>query len=134
MTETRPKRRLAEEHAGLLEEVDRRVHRALGAATSGRSPAPELNALLAYLRCEVIDEAVNTESLLYPRTDGTPSAEGVPALIGDHRRLRHLTDELARMAEGESEQGSVESVPGSCSRSAARWPSTCRPRRWRWLR
>ncbi|RFU20571.1 hemerythrin domain-containing protein [Geodermatophilus marinus] len=111
MTRTRSGRRLADEHAGLLEEVDRRVHRALTAADSGRPHVPELESLVTYLRCEVIDEAVHTESLLYPLIAGTPSADHVPALTHDHRRLRDLIDELARVANGGSPQRDADPVP-----------------------
>src|SRR5688572_20627173 len=65
---------LADEHAVLLHEVrlrERAVRTALG---TGRWPAREIDALVAYLRYEVLDQATTEESLLFPR-----ASEGVAA-------------------------------------------------------
>ena len=86
---------LADEHAVLLDEVRYRNHAALSALGEGRWPDRELEALVDYLRYEVLDQAVTEERLLFPLT-GDGLAEGpVHRLVTDHVRLRALTDRLA---------------------------------------
>jgi uncharacterized protein (DUF2249 family)/hemerythrin-like domain-containing protein len=86
---------LAEEHAVLLDEVRHRNQAVLSALGEGRWPDRELEALVDYLRYEVLDQAVTEERLLFPLT-GDGLAEGpVHRLVTDHVRLRALTDRLA---------------------------------------
>jgi uncharacterized protein (DUF2249 family)/hemerythrin-like domain-containing protein len=86
---------LADEHAVLSDEVGNRNHAVLSALREGRWPDSELDALVDYLRYEVLDQAVTEERLLFPLT-GDGLAEGpVHRLVTDHVRLRALTDQLA---------------------------------------
>src|SRR4051794_10443924 len=59
---------LADEHAVLLDEVRYRNHAVLSALGEGRWPDRELEALVDYLRYEVLDQAVTEERLLFPLT------------------------------------------------------------------
>jgi len=86
---------LADEHAVLLHEVrlrDRAVRTALG---TGRWPDREIEALVAYLRYEVLDQAANEESLLFPRGSEGAADGRVRALVEDHVHLRDVTEQLA---------------------------------------
>jgi uncharacterized protein (DUF2249 family) len=86
---------LTEEHAVLLHEVRRRVRAVRGALGGGRWPDRELDELLDYLRYEVLDQASNEESLLFPLTaDGLESSR-MHGLIDDHAQIRDLADRLA---------------------------------------
>jgi uncharacterized protein (DUF2249 family)/hemerythrin-like domain-containing protein len=89
---------LADEHAVLLAEVrvrERAVRAALG---TGRWPRRELDALVAYLRYEVLDQADHEESLLFPRASAGDAPSPVRALAEDHGQLRNLTERLAAAA------------------------------------
>jgi uncharacterized protein (DUF2249 family) len=86
---------LAEEHAVLLHEVRTRERAALAALDAGRWPGAELDGLVAYLRYEVLDQAVTTERLLFPLVGEGFADSRVHALVDDHLHLRDLTDELA---------------------------------------
>src|SRR3954465_14275597 len=59
---------LADEHAVLLDEVRYRNHAVLSALGEGRWPDREVEALVDYLRYEVLDQAVTEERLLFPLT------------------------------------------------------------------
>jgi uncharacterized protein (DUF2249 family)/hemerythrin-like domain-containing protein len=86
---------LADEHAVLFDEVRYRNHAVLSALGEGRWPDQELEALVDYLRYEVLDQAVTEERLLFPLTgDGLVDGR-VHRLVTDHVRLRDLTDRLA---------------------------------------
>jgi hypothetical protein len=97
---------LAAEHAVLLSEVhlrERAVRTALG---TGRWPDREIDALVAYLRYEVLDQAANEESLLFPRTSQGIADRRVHALVEDHVHLRDVTERLAavRTADGTGDE------------------------------
>ena len=85
---------LADEHAVLLQEVrhrERAVHAALG---EGRWPNREIDALVAYLRYEVLDQATHEERLIFPLTSEGLAGKRMRALVDDHVQLRDLTDQL----------------------------------------
>ncbi len=87
---------LAEEHGQLLRQVAVRAEELMAAARAGRWPARELEALLGYLRAEVIRQAVDEETLLFPaRSD----AMGLGRLVRDHSRLRVGVEALELMAQ-----------------------------------
>jgi uncharacterized protein (DUF2249 family) len=82
---------LADEHAQLLQQVAARAEGVLTAAAAGRWPGPELEALLGYLREEILRQVGGEELLLFP-------AYGAPArldrLTRDHARLRACIEAL----------------------------------------
>ena len=85
---------LADEHAVLLQEVrhrERAVRTALGA---GGWPDREIEALVAYLRYEVLDQAANEERLLFPLTSEGLAGNRMHGLVEEHVQLRDLTDHL----------------------------------------
>lgn len=89
---------LADEHAVLLREVrgrERAVRTALG---TGRWPHREIDALVAYLRYEVLDQATHEELLLFPRTPDGFAGSRVQELVADHVHLRDVTDRLAAVS------------------------------------
>jgi uncharacterized protein (DUF2249 family)/hemerythrin-like domain-containing protein len=95
------RRRLADEHAVLLEEVRRRAGSVRAALRAERWPAGEIDRLVAYLRYEVLDQTVTAERLLFPLVvDGLENIR-IHGLVVDHVRLRELTDRLAATADGE---------------------------------
>ena len=94
---------LADEHAVLLHEVhlrERGVRTALG---TGRWPDREIDALAAYLRYEVLDQATHEESLLFPRAAEGCADSRVHALVEDHVHLRDVTDQLAAAGRADGE-------------------------------
>jgi uncharacterized protein (DUF2249 family) len=92
---------LADEHTVLLDEVRHREQAARTALGQGRWPDREVAGLVAYLRYEVLDQAVTEERLLFPRAGEGLADPRVHALIDDHVRLRELTDRLSIAATGE---------------------------------
>src|SRR4051794_36459169 len=86
---------LADEHGVLLEEVRHRNHDVLSTLDEGRWPDREVEALVDYLRYEVLDQAVTEERLLFPLAGHGLADAGVHRLVTDHARLRDLTDRLA---------------------------------------
>ena len=89
---------LAGEHELLLRQVTIRAGDLLAAAAEGRWPVRELQALLGYLRAEVLRHASDEEWLLFPGHDAQP---GFARLGRDHARLHAAVDLLARAAAGE---------------------------------
>ncbi|MGH3269130.1 MAG: hemerythrin domain-containing protein [Trebonia sp.] len=85
---------LADEHALLLEQVDIRARDLLKAITADRWPARELQALVGYLRAEVLRQATDQERLFPAR----PAADGFARMARDHVRLRAATEVLAQAA------------------------------------
>jgi uncharacterized protein (DUF2249 family) len=85
---------LADEHAVLLQEVRHREGAVRAALGSGGWPGQEIEALVAYLRYEVLDQAAHEESLLFPLTSDGPAGNRMHGLVEDHVRLRDLTDHL----------------------------------------
>lgn len=76
---------LAQEHSLLLQQIAVRGEELMAAIRAGRHPAPELDALLGYLRAEIIRQAVEEETRLFPACSDAP---GVCRLARDHVRLR----------------------------------------------
>ncbi len=88
---------LADEHVLLLEQVAARAGELLTALVRGRWPGAELKALVGYAGAEVLRQASEEETLLFPA-----GVSGVTAgLARDHARLRAGTEILARAASGE---------------------------------
>lgn len=85
---------LADEHAVLLQEVRHRERAVRAALGAGRWPDREIEALVAYLRCEVLDQAANEERLLFPLTSEGLTGNRIHGLVEDHVQLRDLTDHL----------------------------------------
>jgi uncharacterized protein (DUF2249 family) len=93
-----PPRTLADEHALLLNQVLIRAEDLLAVTAEDRWPARELQALVGYLRAEVLGQDADEERLLFPA--GAPA--GVSRLARDHARLRATIETLERAAAGES--------------------------------
>ena len=85
---------LPDEHALLLEQVAIRARDLLTAIAGDRWPARELQALVGYLRAEVLRQAADQERLFPARQP----AEGFARLTRDHVRLRAATEVLAQAA------------------------------------
>ncbi|HUY52083.1 MAG TPA: hemerythrin domain-containing protein [Streptosporangiaceae bacterium] len=88
---------LDDEHAVLLGQVAARAEELLAAAARGRWPGTELEALLGYARAEVLHQASEEETLLFPAA----ASAAATRLARDHARLRACTEFLARSASGE---------------------------------
>jgi uncharacterized protein (DUF2249 family) len=93
----RPPLTLAEEHVLLLWQVTARADELLTAAAHGQWPGAELAALARYAQAEVLRQASDEETLLFP---AAPARE-MTGMARDHARLRSATDLLARVAAGE---------------------------------
>ena len=93
----RPPLTLAEEHMLLLWQVTARAEELLTATAHGRWPAAELTALAGYAQAEVLRQASDEETLLFPAVP----AQTVAGLARDHVRLRSAAELLARAAAGE---------------------------------
>lgn len=76
---------LTEEHGQLLRQVAVRAEELMAAVRAGHWPALELEALLGYLRAEIIRQVVDEETLLF---SGCPDPSGLGRLARDHARLR----------------------------------------------
>lgn len=88
---------LAGEHGQLLRQVAVRAEALLAATAAGRWPARELEALLGYLRAEILRQAADEEMLLFPARRAHP---GLTRLARDHARLRAGIEALERAASG----------------------------------
>ncbi len=88
---------LDDEHAVLLGQVAARAGELLAVVARGRWPGTELEALLGYTRAEVLRQASEEETLLFP----AGASAAVARLARDHARLRACTETLARAASGE---------------------------------
>lgn len=88
---------LSDEHTLLLGQVSVRADDVVTAAAEGRWPRRELRALLDYLRAEVLRQATDEESLLFP---ARPAEPGVARLRWDHLKLRRAADALADAVDG----------------------------------
>jgi uncharacterized protein (DUF2249 family) len=98
---------LADEHAVLLDEVRSRDHAVRAALGEGRWPDREVEALVAYLRYEVLDQAVSTESLLFPLAGKGLADARIHRLVDDHVRLRDLTEQLTAAGRARPEPGAL---------------------------
>lgn len=88
---------LAEEHGLLLRQMAARAEELLAVTADGGWPARELQALLTYMRVEVLRHAADEERLLFP--SHAPSA-ALDRLGRDHTMLHLMTDLLAAAAAG----------------------------------
>ena len=86
---------LAEEHGLLLRQVAARAEDLLALTAHGGWPARELQALLTYMRVEVLRQAADEERLLFP--SHVPSA-ALDRLGRDHTMLHLMTEVLAAAA------------------------------------
>ena len=102
---------LTDEHALLLEGVTARAEDVLSVVAEDRWPRRRLQALVGYLRSEVVRQATDEERLLFPEC---PPTSGFARLKRDHVRLRYCVEALAKAAGDE---------PGW---TAARLETTCR--------
>lgn len=84
-------RTLVDEHALLLQGVQRRVWPILALIEAGSWPTAELNTLVRFLRESLLRQLSDEEVLLFPGGAGTPVAE----LRAQHARLFALTQRLA---------------------------------------
>lgn len=91
---------LAGEHALLLRQVAVRAEALLAVAATGRWPAAELEALVGYLRAEILRQTADEEVLLFPAR-GAP--RGLARLACGHVRLRAGIETLERAAGGEGD-------------------------------
>lgn len=89
---------LAEEHGLLLRQVAARAEDLLAVTADDGWPARELQALLTYMRAEVLRQAVDEERLLFPSR--APSA-ALDRLGRDHTMLHLITEALAAAATDE---------------------------------
>ncbi len=76
---------LAEEHDQLLCQVAARVEDLMAAVAGDRWPARELDALVGYLRTEILRQVTEEELLLFPACGAPP---GRAHLTREHARLR----------------------------------------------
>jgi hypothetical protein len=65
---------LSEEHGLLLRQVAARVDDLLAVTAEDRWPTRELQALLVYMRAEVLRQAVDEERLLFPAHHAPPDS------------------------------------------------------------
>ena len=98
---------LADEHAVLLHEVRLRGRLVRAALGAGRWPQAEVDALVTYLRFEVLDQAVAEERLLFPSTERGLADPRVSRLVAEHTALRDLTHRLAASSGPGSDQGDL---------------------------
>ncbi len=91
---------LADEHSQLLRQVAIRAEDLMAAAAGGRWPARELDALVGYLRAEILRQVTDEETLLFPAC-GTPP--GHDHLARDHARLQ-ASIEVLELAAGNGER------------------------------
>ncbi|MBO0776648.1 MAG: hemerythrin domain-containing protein [Actinobacteria bacterium] len=88
---------LSGEHGQLLRQVAVRAEALFAEAAAGRWPSRELEALLGYLRAEILRQAADEEMLLFPARRAHPR---LTRLARDHARLRAGIEALERAADG----------------------------------
>ena len=96
---------LADEHGLLLRQVAVRAEELLAVASVGGWPSRELEALLTYMRVEVLRQAHDEERLLFPACAPSPALE---RLGRDHTMLHLLTETLSTAASGRGPQVPAE--------------------------
>jgi uncharacterized protein (DUF2249 family) len=89
---------LAEEHGLLLRQVAVRAEELLAVTADGGWPARELQALLTYVRVEVLRQAADEERLLFPSYG---SSAALDRLGRDHTILHLITEILSAAATEE---------------------------------
>jgi uncharacterized protein (DUF2249 family) len=89
---------VAEEHGLLLRQVAALVEELLAVTAHGGWPARELQALLTYMRVEVLRQAADEERLLFPSYG---SSAALDRLGRDHTILHLITEMLAAAATDE---------------------------------
>jgi uncharacterized protein (DUF2249 family) len=97
----------AGEHAVLLHEVRKRDQAIRAVLVAGRWPAREPEALVDYLRYEVLDQAVSTQRLLFPSREGFLADARIHRLVDDHVRLRNVTEQLTTAEGARPEPGAL---------------------------
>jgi hypothetical protein len=96
---------LIEEHALLLGQDAARANDLLAVAAEDRWPRTELQALLDYVRAELIRQIADEEWMLFPPH---PTPSGFDRLRRDHLRLRHNTQALEDATSGHSESTAAQ--------------------------
>lgn len=96
---------LADEHALLLEQVTCRAEQVFAALAESRWPAQELQALVGYLRAELLHHAADEEWLLFPARHPAPV---FARLARDHDRMRAATEVLDQAAFGAGPRSSEQ--------------------------
>jgi uncharacterized protein (DUF2249 family) len=93
---TRPARPigLADEHGELLRQVAARAEAVLAEAAADRWPGPQLEALLGYLRGEILRQVGGEELLLFPAYEAPAQLDRLDRLARDHARLRACIEAL----------------------------------------
>jgi uncharacterized protein (DUF2249 family) len=87
---------LTDEHGQLLQQVAVRAEALIAAACEGRWPGRELEALLGYLRAELLRQVTDEEMLLFP---ARRAPAGLDRLGRDHARLRAGVEALEHAAD-----------------------------------
>lgn len=99
---------LIDEHGQLLCQVAMRAEALLAVSAAGHWPARELEALLGYLRAEILRQAADEEMLLFPAHG---EQAGLTRLARDHVRLRAGIEALERATRDSS--GSRAALAGA---------------------
>lgn len=89
---------LTDEHALLLGQVAARAEDVVAVAARDRWPRRQLQALLDYVRAEVLQQVADEERLLFPARQGP----GFARLRHEHMRVRRVADALAEAAHDEA--------------------------------
>ncbi|GAB3347783.1 hemerythrin domain-containing protein [Modestobacter lapidis] len=85
---------LAAEHRALHQETGLRRQRVIDALGAGSWPVAEVQALLAYLHHEVLDQAAAEERRLFARACGSHADPRARQLAAEHAGLRDAVDEV----------------------------------------
>jgi uncharacterized protein (DUF2249 family) len=95
-----------------VDEVRLRHRAVLAGLDEARWPDRELAALVAYLRYEVLDQAVTEERFLFPLARERSTDSQVHELAVDHLRIRDVTDQLAGLVAADEPQREARTLVG----------------------